>query len=35
MLGASIQRVRAEHDPDCPCGADEALTEPINTKEME
>lgn len=36
MLGASLaKRVRDDHGPDCACGADEALTEPINPKEAE
>ena len=35
LLGATLKRVRDEHDPDCPCGRDEALTEPINQKEAE
>jgi hypothetical protein len=35
MLGANLKRVRQEHDPDCPCGKDEALTEPIEQREAE
>jgi len=32
---ALAQTVRNQHAPDCACGADEALTEPIGQGEME
>jgi transposase len=32
---ALAQTVRNRHNPDCACGQDEALTEPINQKDTE